>query len=278
MPNRARYQKGWDVKPPPGTPVDPEVSLCAGLIGCWLCGDSGGAQTSINSGAKLFDSSGHGRDGVTSGQPLLVPTGRRGGGLCPSLQAGSTQSLVMPNSAQIAAGDFSIGMWVQIQTNPASLYGLFEGNGSNIQMRVTSTGKFGWSADGNTVVTGNAILTTGIWCFLLFTSRGNTQVAYVNGLPDSTGTQTPNYSGGTAVVFGNLANFYLTGLMDTISIWGRSLNASEALRLWERPFAMFKQSAPKRPFLKPSQPAPGPPAAFNAAWARPQPVVGVGVF
>jgi DUF1680 family protein len=182
------------------------------------------------------DASGNGRTATLSGTTWV--TGRTTGALGLN---GSTAYASLPAGILAGAVDFSIALWVRLDT-VTTWSRIFDfGTGATANMFLTprsSTGtvRFGITtsgAGGEQRIDGPAALAAGAWTHVAVTKSGGIGVLYVNGAevarttgltigPAALGSTTQNWLGRS-----QYADPYLAGAIDNLRLHSRALTASE---------------------------------------------------
>jgi hypothetical protein len=182
------------------------------------------------------DASGNGRTATLTGTTWT--TGRTSGALGLN---GSTAYASLPAGILAGATDFSVALWVRLDTVTAWSRIFDFGTGTTAYMFLTprsSTGTVRFAittsgAGGEQQINGPAALPAGAWTHVAVTKSGGTGILYVNGAevarstgltvsPAALGSTTQNWIGRS-----QYADPYLAGAIDNLRIHSRALTASE---------------------------------------------------
>jgi hypothetical protein len=200
-----------------GSPVNPGAPLNAGRLAWWL------ALPNWSGAGKWFDLCGKSLGTLTNGP--IWQRSNRPGGWGHVLFDGTDDHVVIPKQ------DVSNGVTIAAWFNPSSVSGrhtlvhngqvLLLWNGTDIEW---------FPNDGLTQVTLTGGLVIGKWYRLLVSQTGTAYAAYLNGQPIGSGTTVAlNNSAEAVTSIGQFsAAWFLQGLADDVSIWGRGLSAAEA--------------------------------------------------
>lgn len=161
----------------------------------------------------------------------------------------SNKSLTVASQLGLAKNDArSISVWVQVTTNPSSNnvavfnatqynssgvgYDIeYHNNGGTYQLRVGR-----WRNGTDDAHAYIRTLTVGTWYHIVYTFSGTAEVVYLNGV--QLGTNSPTIADGTAGI-GDTFNIgnntfgrYLSGLVDELGVWSRTLSSDEVSQLF----------------------------------------------
>lgn len=139
-------------------------------------------------------------DGTLSDASMWTPDGRNGGGIAMNGAAPATQYVSLPNGIFTDTDDFTISVWVKLNSNPvwARIYDI--GNGlpdpSNRFMYLTTNGftvqgdndgihasSYGGSASNESVIDTYTYLPLGVWKHVAITGSGGQRRLYIDGFP-----------------------------------------------------------------------------------------------
>lgn len=286
MPNLARYLRGFArQKPGPWSRVDWTNPLSSGLVGYWLANEAGGT--------RLVDLSYHGNTGILSGTALPNwapgffngPTLNYNGSTVCYTNCGSSTTLspltAITLIAWIKGSSFSHAYNCVVSRIDPSATPLFY-----YQIQVKSTGKMAMFVHAGAIDksydgTGSNTLSTGSRYQVVLTyDTVNGLKGYVNASLDGTATANGNLDTGVAnLSIGSdlfTAGRDFAGIIDVVSVYNRALTQKEITKLYYSPFEPLIQPPPKRAFSRAITPVGT--GGFRAAWARAQPVIGVGIY
>lgn len=188
------------------------------------------------SSTTASDSSGNGKTATLVGGPTWG-TGKLANAV---ILSGSSQYLTVPTGIVSALSDFTIAVWVNLDTNPNWARIFDFGSSSTINMFLTpnsgsTTLRFAITTSGSSgeqrVET--TALPTGVWKHVAITHSGNITTLFVDGVqaaqntamtkkPSDLGSTTKNYIGKS-----QYGDPYLDGAVDDFRIYNRALSASE---------------------------------------------------
>lgn len=223
-------------KPPPGTQIDWQAPLSAGLAGCWLFNEGSG---------KLLNDLAGGVGGTASmaaGPVWKFP----GGG--PVLDGAVTGDVSVPSTARAArvGVPMSLLVWINGSTSDSlmiiekapvnTLWELFYFGGNVQWCGASGTNRLA------AISPANAGIVAGQWRQVLIVDTGDHASLYVDGafkISGTTGTA-PSATAGT-IHFGNFdgTTWFWLGMFRDIRIWNRALSAGEAEALYGTPYAGF---------------------------------------
>lgn len=144
--------------------------------------------------ASVVDDSGRGFHGTLNDVSARTMEGRVGKGIALAGGVAPTQWVTVPSGILDGIDDFTITVWVKLNTiNPWSRIYDF-GNGlpdpANRFMYLTPSGvdglhaaSYGGSADNESTLTTGTVLATGVWKHLALTGHGGDRVLYIDGFP-----------------------------------------------------------------------------------------------
>jgi hypothetical protein len=162
---------------------------------------------------------------------------------------GTNSYLYAANSVQQPTKNFSASVWVYLNANPSSGYGIV-GNfqsGSSPQngwviARASGDTKFSFWADGTAnsnggKAVGTTVIQTGVWYHVVGTYDGTNVKIYVNGsLENSVAySTTPGTTNQPLVIgrwYGNYDDYYTDGKIDQIRIFNKAISADEVTKLY----------------------------------------------
>lgn len=282
MPNYARYLRGFGRRKPSVAQarIDWSHPLARGLVGAWLFNEGGGTIA--------YDLSGKGNKGTLTSSPVWSVGFFSG----PSLSFDGSASYVdLGTDASLNPSAVTAAAWVKASSLANTYSTVISRTDSSVPqsyytLLVKSTGKLAFYVWGNADInydgTGANTISVDNWYHLALTYDSSAGLkGYFNGFLDGSaaanGVLTSKSVTATVGKDTNTAGRIWNGLIDFPAIWNRALSAAEVAWLYAEPFAFMQQWAPKRAFFGPAAAAPAV-GAFQAAWARPQAIIGTGVI
>ncbi len=211
------------------------TGLNSGLIGYWSLN---GADVTD----KVYDRSGSNQNGYYNGRATSTAkvAGKIGQGMSFN---GSTDSVIVPDSASLDTSTFSVSLWMNADNFNA--YGRLVGRWGNTDLiwviDASDTGELYYEIDTDGVlfgecganVTSDALLTPKTWYHVVLTYDGTTSRIYRNGTKLNADDPCAGPSTGTARLhFGGDAGEYFQGKLDEIRYYNRALSASEIKQLY----------------------------------------------
>ncbi len=221
-----------------------------GLVGAWNLNEG--------SGTSVADSSGHGNNGVLSGDAQWVP-GHEGAAL--KFNGGFAQVEVTRDSSLEPPDTVTVSAWVKNAGSPgdysyilakgatgciAASYGLYTGPNGGIEFYISrSKGTvYARSPDGGTGIW------DGNWHFVVGTFDGTTIRLYVDGVEVGSGTVYPGaieylLPDSNDLFIGNYPGCEMhefVGAIDDVTVWERALSAAEVPVLMAAPVADWAPS------------------------------------
>lgn len=269
-----RKPSPWgSVKPPAGSPLSRAHPLAVGLRGRYLFNEGAGAI---------------GTDLARLNHAAITAPGWLPGKFGKTLNLNGSTSYAKLGSVVQTQAKYTVAFWVYERSrvtndgDPAAAHVLFTINdGSSFNEYSSSNGVIFY------VTTGNAWASTGItfplatWTHLVFSVLANTLNLYVNGVFAVQKTNAQNDSRLFPILLGawqdNSANApskgYMDGMFDSVSVFDRAVGPTEALALFNEPFADIY--APRRRIISQVAAAAG---GFKPYWASQRSrVIGAGV-
>jgi hypothetical protein len=264
-------KRKWATKPIFGTQIDWGHPLSRGLVARWLFSEG--------AGGKYFDSArnsvGTASGGVTRDKDSAIFDGVDGTKIdCGSkavLQSGGAGTFV------IRVKWNSLTSYKTLVSN-GSMAGA-ENNGINIYMlsgKVAAS--FNNGTTGHLVVSGNTVITSGIWYYLVITWDESLVKIYLNGISDVTPTSqtiqpTPGYNFTIGADGNGTTGAVFDGSISEVSVYNRAISQEEAIQLYRSPYANFVE--PGILWSLQSAAAGGPVPLVK--WGRVKPVIGTEV-
>jgi len=235
------------LKPLRGTQIDRTHPLARNLRLCWMFNEG--------AGAKVFDLSGNGRMGTLQGDPAW------GTGLFGSaLYYDGSDDCVQTNSPVITSAPVSVSLWFKLDELPSTRA---EDGTLLIQRTVGSPYQsfrtlindpddrillliYNSSGVKAVSINSDSAVQTGSWYHLVSILDSNYDACmYVNGVQQTdTGNSGSFYNANDVLRIGSRTGTAddLKGRMDLVTIFNRSLSASEITLLHREPFCMFESS------------------------------------
>ncbi len=229
------------LKPPRGIQPHRSHPLARGLVGCWLLNEA--------TGNKVFDLSGHGNAGTSSGNTCWK-SGRFG----PALRFDGSGDYVdcgSNNSLNFTSDNFTISFWVNHDTTSVKQCLFSRGkvvtNGYYVENHGDGHIYFVTNQSGNLQITyGPSGMTAGGWYHIVIVRDGTKGKIYVNAeeinysvQPNIVDPASSSYSAKIAAEYDGTDT--LDGLIDDVKIYDRALAAWEIALLFREPFCMFER-------------------------------------
>ncbi len=198
------------------------------------------------SSGSLDDTSGSSISGTVSGNPTYSSTGEFNSSL---LFDGTGDYVTLTNSANLQLTSTpTISAWVKITGGNGTSRGIFSkftligGNYKGYAITLRSDNKFqviaGNNSALNTVSKSNSAYTDSNWHHIAAVKTGGKFLLYIDGVVQTEQATSPITDTGAAAVIGrdysNLNSGYFVGNIDEVSVYSRSLGASEILNLYKR--------------------------------------------
>lgn len=231
------------------------MSLQVGLISHWKLD-----ETSTGSGAVTRNDS-HGSNHLTDNNTVVSATGKLSNGA--DFEKDNTEYLSITDGSQVgldlgvSGQDFAVSMWINVESTPTQWLGSggdtrpliskwssvsnqrtvcleYGYNGSNY-IFASHTTSDGSSVTSNVITCG--LLTTGAWYHVvaIYDASAGTVEWYLNNSSlGTTGATTSLYNSTSAFQIGALSQqgCYFDGVIDEVSIWGRTISSTEVAELY----------------------------------------------
>jgi hypothetical protein len=210
-------------------PRTSEISPEADLIGLW------------NFEGNLEDSSGNGNDGTAYGVENFTDDSKRGDS---AYYFDGDSAIRFPNESIFTSiGNFTIATWIKLDSyHTYSSIIAFGSGGDEFLIHTNSVGKLCFYNFNEVDDCGDSSLSLNRWYYIVATRAGDTASFYVNGEFDGniTGSAEPiEISAGMRNIGGDMPGGQdetLTGYLDELAIWNRSLTSEEIGDLFEESY------------------------------------------
>lgn len=220
--------------------VADQAYLSKGLVGYWKM-DETAADTCTGASNDSCDSSGNVRDGLWNGSATASSSAKFAAG---TTFASSTSDYISVASPGLPTTDFTYSTWVKLIDDSSSddtILMASDGSGGNeLFIYITSGGGVQMSLNSTQVINGS-VIPLNTWSLLTFTRVGSEVKYYINGVLNSTGSNSDILNFSTCSLFigvdidgtcsTGLGN-YLDGVLDEVRIYNRGLSADEVANLY----------------------------------------------